>query len=202
MSSQKSKLPWERQPKENEWAFLAFNLYKDIGVDRTVAKVARQLGKSESHCYMMHHKWKWTERAQAWDDEVQRKKNEATIKAAQDMAKRHASMSMAYQAPFLSMAKIAIDKIKADEDDFKEMEIDKFLKVFIDFAKTLDTITGVERKARGEATEITKTDITSNGKGIRVILPLSDDEEGDTDTDLDESGLEDDELNIGDDDNG
>ena len=192
----KTKQPWERMPKENEWAFMAFNIYKDYGADRTVVKVAREIGRSEPQCYAMCRKWSWVERALAWDDEVQKKKNEATLKAAQDMAKRHANMAMAYQAPFLSMAKIAIEKIKTDEESIKEMDIDKFCNLFLNFSKGLDAITGVERKARGEATEITKTDITSNGKGVRVILPSfgDDSDEKDnarTDTSADDDGFDD-----------
>lgn len=187
-----SKKLWERQLKEPGLAYQAFNVWKDLGVERTVPKTARALGKSESHCYLMHNTWKWAERASAWDDEVQKQKNNATLKALQQMAERHAKIAMVYQAPFATMAKVAQDMMTLKEEELKAMDIDKFLSLFINFAKNLDTITGVERKARGEATEIVKTDITSNGNPIRVILPSVHEEPEDADDDYeDDEGWDD-----------
>lgn len=185
-----SKKSWERQLKEPDCSFHAFNTYKDLGVERTVPKTARIIGKSEAHCYQMHNKWKWSDRSKAWDDEIQRQKNNAIIKASQQMAERHAKIAMGYQVTFASMAKITQEAIGLKESEIKDMDIEKLLPMFIKFANALDTITSVERKARGEATEITKTDITSNGNSIRVILPSvnenhKDDDGSDADVDSD-----------------
>lgn len=169
MNSRKNNNLWDRMPKECEQYFEAFNVFKDLGVNRTIGKVANTLGKSMSHCYNMHQKWNWAERAKAWDDEVQKIKNNAQLKSVQQMCKRHADIAMAFQNPLVAIVKEAGRRIENKE--LESLSIDKFLAAYMKATQLLDSVTGVERKARGEATEITKTDITSGGDKVHVVLP-------------------------------
>lgn len=79
--------PWIRQPKESSKAYEAFALYRDMGKERTLPKVADACGKSVS----LMNKWsqanRWVERVTAWDDEVDR---QAVREHLADIAKARA----------------------------------------------------------------------------------------------------------------
>lgn len=75
----------------------AFDLYKDMGTERSCAKVASQLGKSTTIINRWCSRWSWVKRAQDWDDEVQRAADEARLKSVQEMVERHAALAKALQ---------------------------------------------------------------------------------------------------------
>lgn len=79
--------PWERQPDETPKAYEAFALYRDAGSDRSIAKVAEKLGKSEALLNRWSSKYEWVKRVAAWDDEADRK---ATAKLLDDVAQMRA----------------------------------------------------------------------------------------------------------------
>lgn len=90
--------PWERQPGESGPAYAAFELYRDLGPnERSLVKVARQLGKSVTLMERWSTRWSWKERVAAWDAEITRQKIAAQVKAAREMAERHAKVGLSLQ---------------------------------------------------------------------------------------------------------
>lgn len=86
--------PYERRDNESDPAYEAFALYRDMGIQRSIEVVARDLSKS----VQLIKRWSalndWVIRVRAYDDYIDaaaRKKidNEA-IKRRADMLKRHA----------------------------------------------------------------------------------------------------------------
>ena len=79
--------PWTRQPKESNKAYEAFSIYRDMGKERTLPKVAEACGKSVS----LMNKWSqandWVKRVTAWDDEIDR---QAAREHLADIAKARA----------------------------------------------------------------------------------------------------------------
>ena len=63
---------WERQPTESAQAFEAFALYRDMGVNRSIRKVARNLNKAVTTLAEWSTKNEWVKRAAAWDAEQDR----------------------------------------------------------------------------------------------------------------------------------
>jgi hypothetical protein len=59
--------PWERQPKESPEAWEAFALYRDMGVERSTAKVGRALGKSTDLMDRWSRNHSWVARCMAYD---------------------------------------------------------------------------------------------------------------------------------------
>ena len=55
-------LPFEQQPKETAKAFEAFSLYLELGPARSLAAVARKLGKSEGLIERWSRRHHWGER--------------------------------------------------------------------------------------------------------------------------------------------
>lgn len=80
------RLPWEKQKGESIKAFTAFAIYRDSGVTRSITNTAKALhetgtraGKVESirtQCGAWSSKWRWVERAELYDLELDRRTRE------------------------------------------------------------------------------------------------------------------------------
>ena len=60
--------PWDQLPEESTKAFHAFALFRDTGWERSVGKVVNQCRKSPSLIYRWSAAYRWSDRAQAWDE--------------------------------------------------------------------------------------------------------------------------------------
>jgi hypothetical protein len=63
---------WEQMPRESAPAFAAFAVYQDLGRERSLRKVAGQLGKQTSQIERWSQTWRWVSRARAYDHEFDR----------------------------------------------------------------------------------------------------------------------------------
>ena len=90
--------PWEQQPGEGPKPWSAFTLYRDMGPDRSITKVARQYGKSRSLIERWSAKWRWVGRCRAWDAEQDRLRRAAQTTEIEAMAKRQVHLGMLLQA--------------------------------------------------------------------------------------------------------
>lgn len=89
--------PWERQPAESAPAYEAFRTYREMGADRSTAKVAHQLGKSKTLMDRWSRAHAWVVRATAWDREQERLDGIELAKQRRDAAKRHVKLAQAAQ---------------------------------------------------------------------------------------------------------
>lgn len=82
--------PWERRPKESARAYAAFVVFRNLGPSRTLRAAYRQLSGNEqaSQCSgefsMRAVRFRWQERANAWDDHLQAERDRV---AAEESAK-------------------------------------------------------------------------------------------------------------------
>lgn len=136
---------WERQPRESSKAYAAFCIYRDMGPDRSIEKVYEKRSKRGplSRLKNWSVKHNWVERANAYDDYLERKKREEKEKAILEMAERHARLAMAFQQRIAQ----------------RLQEIDPAELSPADMARWLDIATKLERLSRGEPTEIGKQEI-------------------------------------------
>src|SRR3954452_16158916 len=87
MSLREEGLPWGRQPREGEEAYMAFLAYRDLGPGRTHEATRRQLGKRPGYLKPIERwsalrDWRW--RAGAWDAHLQAERDKV---AAEEAAK-------------------------------------------------------------------------------------------------------------------
>jgi hypothetical protein len=111
-----SPSPWDRMPGESSKAYSAFVLYRDQGPRRTIDEASRlyhagnQASNPDADRTPTGRKirasgvvrgwvvrWKWQERAQAWDAEMDRRKQAAQVTVVQEMLERHANEAMMLQ---------------------------------------------------------------------------------------------------------
>ena len=67
MTSEPAALAWDRQVGEPESAYSYFMMYRDIGLTRTVVKVADRVNKSRDYIHKMASQWRWVARVRAFD---------------------------------------------------------------------------------------------------------------------------------------
>ena len=95
-SAPQASSPWERQPTETARQFGFFRVYRDLPVlRRSLAKVAEQLGCSQTYVQRLSSRNHWTERVGAFDaaqDRAEQKLREPQIR---EMRKRHAELAAA-----------------------------------------------------------------------------------------------------------
>jgi hypothetical protein len=62
--------PWDQQPNESAKGFAALRTYLELGPERSIPRTARELNRAESLMWRRSAKYRWRERARAWDAEM------------------------------------------------------------------------------------------------------------------------------------
>ena len=134
--------PWDRRPGETTKAYEAFCKYRDMGRERSLSKVAKELQKSATIMGRWSGQHDWVKRAAKWDDEQDRIEREIAqkeqAKAIRDMRKRHADLATAMLAKSArALQRIPDDEIKAT-----------------DISRMVDVASKLERISRGDVGEV------------------------------------------------
>lgn len=124
---------WEKQPEESIRAFDAFRTYRDMGAERSLAKVAQKLNKSKTIVARWCGKYNWVERVIEYDKNLDSTNIEATEKAIKQMCKRQIEISMEFQ-----------EKVT---ERLKSLDVDKIS--ISDLIKMYDVAVKIEKEARG-----------------------------------------------------
>lgn len=135
--------PWERQNAESPRMFARFTCYRDLGDTRTLnaaleiinATTNKAISKGTLH--QISCQYRWTERAEAFDNAASAAERQRLLMLRRDMIERHRKLS----AGLTGKAVEALRQIKAEQ--LEPIDITRFLSVAAD----------LERKALGEPTE-------------------------------------------------
>ena len=142
MSRVNTPKPWERRDNETSKAYEAFSIYRDMGPDRSLGKVAEKLQKSETLMGRWSSAYDWVKRAALWDDEQDRIEREQAqkeqSKAIRDMRKRHADLAQAM------LIKSARALARIPDDEIKPMDV----------SRMVDIASKLERISRGDVGEV------------------------------------------------
>jgi hypothetical protein len=89
--------PWERLHGEHEKRWEAFQIYRDLGAERSLARVARQLGKSNTLIERWSGEDSWVMRAEAFDVDLDRIHVRSLIASRRETEKRQLKIANAMQ---------------------------------------------------------------------------------------------------------
>lgn len=138
MGRRRSEYEWERKKGESSESYAAFKLYYQMGDKRSCAKVAKNLGRSNTLISGWCSKWDWVERARAYDNELARQEFAEACNAVKKMNEQQAQIGLLIQ-------KKALEALK--EMKSKELYPKLLLQYLVQGA-------GLERKARDSDVEI------------------------------------------------
>lgn len=156
----KDEKSWERQPRESIQAFEAFDLYCQMGADRSIRRVAKELSKSETLIKRWSSTWSWQKRSRDYDNELKRQEFDEQRKNIKTMQKRQIQTAMLLQKKAID----ALDKLQFD--DLKPSDILRFIS---EGAK-------LERETRQESTNTTRNEMgttESSGGGSLADIVIS-----------------------------
>jgi hypothetical protein len=140
-------VPWERQPRERDRAYYAFQCYRDIGpVHRSIRDLAAQLGMSQTQVAGWSSSFRWVERCRAFDEEQERANRRALDESREQMVKRHAAVST-------QVLQRITQRLLGDEANGIS-PLDISLITFADVVRGLDTAVKIERLSRGIPNEV------------------------------------------------
>jgi hypothetical protein len=158
--------PFERQPKETDPAWKAFQIYRDMD-KRSHAKLGDQLGKSKQLISTWSSKWRWVERCVAWDREADDRARAATLEEIDEMQRRHVQLALGMQQlGALEMQRLLRDANKKAEGEGAGLTA-------ADVHRLIDAGSKLERLNRGEPTDIERKELT--GRDGSPLNTLSDD---------------------------
>lgn len=132
MGRKKAEYEWERKKGESSESYAAFKLYYQMGDKRSCAKVAKNLGRSNTLISGWCSKWDWVERARAYDNELARQEFAEACNAVKKMNEQQAQIGLLIQ-------KKALEALK--EMKSKELYPKLLLQYLVQGA-------GLERKSR------------------------------------------------------
>ncbi len=155
-------LPFERRKDEGPEAFEAFSAYRDMGVSRSTAAVARTCGKHKSLMDRWSSTHAWVRRAAAWDAEVDRRKRLVDIHETENMRKRQIRRALKMQ----ELSEIEINKMLSEAQRRKKKRGSLDEKTVL---KLSDEGAKLERVNRGEPGEI----VHNTGDGSVDLTGLS-----------------------------
>lgn len=130
---------WEIQPREGPKAWKWFELYRDLGEERTLQMVADAAGVSRSAVAQVCQDWQWQTRLHALDKFKAEQMTAKIKRDAETMASRQATLGMKLQE-------------KAN-DALLVVDISKDTVTVRDVVALADVGVKIERLARGEKTE-------------------------------------------------
>lgn len=135
----RSENSWERQPGESAKAFEAFELYCELGEERSIRKVAQQLLKSQPLMSRWSSQWKWVSRARDYDNEKKRQELQAEKKAYRTMRERQLGIAIQFQKKaFDALQKLPIEAMTPK--DIKE-----FMKLGAEIERANINISALEQ---------------------------------------------------------
>jgi hypothetical protein len=86
---------WNRQPGEGAKAYAAFCLFRDLGLERSLRAVSQKCAKSIPLLKRWSAKYRWVDRAAAWDDHQAEVEQQAWDCKCAKTARQHAQICMA-----------------------------------------------------------------------------------------------------------
>lgn len=101
---------WERQEDESARAYEAFAVYRDMGPERSLAKVAEMVGKSTAQMEKWSRRHSWVDRTRALADRDEMIRREAIEEHLRGSAEDHARREAELRDKALEARELAMEK--------------------------------------------------------------------------------------------
>ena len=178
----KDREPYERQPKESDKAWKAFMIYRDMGPERTLRKVAeirqKETGINASidsvnwNVERWSSRWGWRMRVEEWERELDNHRRRVTLREIEKMHERHIQLSKTIQG----LGALELNKLwnLVRKDGLSG----QMMISVADIIKLLESGVKLERNSRGQPDAITEErhqiSVDESREAMRELLGDSD----------------------------
>jgi len=147
--------PWECQEDEGSRPFAMFVRYRDMDtLDRSLAKVAKIKGSANlRQLAEWSSKYRWVERARAWDQEQDRIRRQEHLDELAAMSRRHGQQAEATLRALLAPAQAFLRTLQENPQALDNLSPVQKLDLAIKAARFVPQLVQIERLAKGESTE-------------------------------------------------
>lgn len=169
--------PWDRRPKETDAAWQAFQTYRDLGPDRSVASAVKAAGlkpATSRSWERMASRHAWRERVVAWDTHMDSVVQARIEKEHGEMASRHVKLGKNLQAVSGVVLREWARRLEANEVDLSEVPVEVLSKLTRDASYTAKIGVDVERLAVGASTENVRHEGTVVVKKVDLAIKRPD----------------------------
>jgi hypothetical protein len=181
---------WDRRDNETGPAYEAFRAYLELGPERSLAKVGAKLGKSKALMDRWSARHDWADRAQAFDQQGYRRRDDAHLDAIASRAKRQAELAQlaeeALSTVTLSFLRKVQDAQALNEDPFAGVSMDRHARLVAEGTRALRAAVVTERLALGMSTSLEgEADTDREREAARRMAEADRAVDGMTDAELD-----------------
>jgi hypothetical protein len=151
---------WERQPGEPSAQFGVFALFRDMGAERGIVRMRDQNGSKWKLTTLARwaEKYRWVERAEAWDREVDRRKRQALLAEIEAQARRQVVIGQTLQDRGLRFIEEQLDTPEKRKANLTPTSALRYIQEGV----------ALERKGLGVDDEERGTDVNVN---VNVLAP-------------------------------
>jgi hypothetical protein len=150
-------LPWERQPGEPPRAYAYFADYRNDGPLRSIAKTARNRRRSVSTLNEMSQRHRWVERAEAYDEYLDRLRRDAAETEIQRAERQERAAARQLQAIATTRIFGRDSGVREDGSIVEAVDpIDPRTLDALDAVRILSEATRLRRVVDGQPTDILK----------------------------------------------
>ena len=132
--------PWERQKGESEKAYEAFSVYRDMGAERTIVAVVKQLEKSRALLDRWKDRWEWKERVRLYDNYLEKQAREKAVKDRKAMVDRQVKIAMQVQKKALE----ALEQLSVEAMTPKDIK--EYIKMATDLERLNRSLEAAEKE--------------------------------------------------------
>lgn len=178
---------WTRLQNETSKAFQAFEIYRDMGHDRSIQKVGERLAKNPVALARLSKKYDWVKRANAFDAHVGELKARDMAKDIIEMKRRQALQAQSFQEIALLPLNEMMDRVAGKtsyyfDEDLTKLDTTALVEFILKCFKMYKEAAKIECSARetgGETTEpVSKTGdasiLIANPELVNLINELID----------------------------
>ena len=145
---------WDRQPGETAPQWEAFQVFRDLGLNRQRSEVQRRTGRTKALVYKWSASNQWQARAEAYDRHLDEVRQKERIAEALDAERRHAILGKAL------LAKVGQLLSSLEPDEIPRSSLPAYLKAAVeierlslglDTARTSSTVSVKEEESDRDA---------------------------------------------------
>lgn len=148
--------PWERQPTEGDERWRTFQAYRDMGVPRSLRRLAEQLGCNPSLLTQRSREDDWQARIAAWDLEQDRQRREALRAGNIAAGERHATIAASGLQAASAVNLAWLNRVGKETERLQSMPFDELSDLMVRVNRVVPRLVVAERLARGMSTEHTE----------------------------------------------